>query len=114
MRTAEVIVAAYLQAFGERDFDRLRGYLADRGFRSTSPIGSFDDADRYVDSLFGVGPIIEKVRVRKLFGSDDEAVAIVDITVTLNNYASYVSACTYFSSRKSARSARTSSAMLTS
>ena len=38
MRTAEVIVAAYLQAFGERDFDRLRGYLADRGFRSTSPI----------------------------------------------------------------------------
>ena len=92
MSNAQQLLTEYLQAFGARDFERMRCCLADRGFAARSPIGSFDDADRYIDSLFGVGPIIEQLRIRKLLAEDDQALALVDITVTLDNYATHTSA----------------------
>ena len=83
------VVTNYMQAIGERDFDKAREYLADRGFRYTSPIGSYDDADRFIHSLFGVGPILQKVEIRKLFVSGNEAMAMVDTLVTLRGYQTH-------------------------
>ena len=89
MDNPETIVANYMRAIGERDFDKARNYLADRGFRYTSPIGSFDDADRFIHSLFGVGPILEKVEIKKLFLSGNEVMAIIDTLVTMRGYQTH-------------------------
>mgnify|MGYP000600333940 CR=1 FL=1 len=72
MPTPQQTVEAYLQAIADRDLDQARQYLADSRFRYTSPIGNFDHADRLIESLFGVPPILEKLTLRKCLEAGEE------------------------------------------
>lgn len=89
MRNPETVVVNYIRAIGERDLDRARGYLSDEQFFYTSPIGSYDDADKFMHSLFGVGPILEKLEIKKLFSADNEVMMVVDAVTTLSDYSTY-------------------------
>lgn len=89
MNTPEAIVESYMNAIGERDFDKARGYLSDNNFYYTSPIGNYDDADKFIHSLFGIGPVLEKVEIEKLFTNGNEVMAIIDIMTTLRGYTKY-------------------------
>ena len=89
MPTPQQTVEAYLQAIAERDLDQARRYLADTRFRYTSPIGSFGDADRLIESLFGVPPILEQLTLRKCLSEGEEVIGILDVRVTMQNYATH-------------------------
>ena len=89
MPTPQQTVEAYLQAIAERDLEQARQYLADSRFRYTSPIGSFDDADRLIESLFGVPPILEQLTLRKCLSEGEEVVGVLDVRVTMQNYATH-------------------------
>jgi ketosteroid isomerase-like protein len=89
MPTPQQTVEAYLQAIAERDLEQARKYLADYRFRYFSPIGSFDDADRLIESLFGVPPILEQLTLRKCLSEGEEVVGILDVRVTMQNYATH-------------------------
>jgi hypothetical protein len=92
MIETETLVKSYLAALADRDFDRVRTLLADRGFKYTSPIASFEEADRFIQHLSTIGPILERLAIHKCMVSGGEAIVILDTTVTLNGYASYRSA----------------------
>ena len=89
MPTPQQTVEAYLQAIADRDLDQARQYLADSRFRYTSPIGNFDHADRLIESLFGVPPILEKLTLRKCLEAGEEVIGILDVRVTMQNYATH-------------------------
>ena len=92
MNDAEQQVRSYLQALGERDFELARTLLADRGFSYRSPIGNFDNADQFIQTISAVGPILEKLTIRRLFVSEAEVMAIVDTRITLHGYVTRSSA----------------------
>ncbi|MGD8587191.1 MAG: nuclear transport factor 2 family protein [Chromatiales bacterium] len=92
MSETETLVKSYLAALADRDFDRVRTFLADRGFKYTSPIASFEEADRFIQHLSTIGPILERLDIHKLMVCGGEAIVILDTTVTLNGYVSYRSA----------------------
>ena len=92
MNDAEQLVRSYLQALGERDFELARSLLADRGFSYRSPIGDFDDADRFIQSISAIGPILHELSIRRLFASEAEVMAIVDTRITLHGYVTRSSA----------------------
>jgi hypothetical protein len=89
MLTPQQTVAAYLQAIADRDLEQARQYLADARFRYHSPIGSFDNADRLIESLFGVPPILEQLTLRKCLSAGEEVIGILDVRVTMQNYATH-------------------------
>ena len=82
MATPQEVVEAYLAAISTRDFERAREFLANENFTYSSPIGSFENADQFIHSLFGVGPIIEKLTVRKICSMSGAVLAIVDVLTT--------------------------------
>ena len=92
MSETESLVRTYLAAIAARDFDLARTYLADRGFRYTSPINSFTDPDRFIQSFSALGPILERLVIRRCVVTSNEAIVILDTTLTLNGYISYPSA----------------------
>jgi hypothetical protein len=92
MSETETLVKSYLAALADRDFDRARTFLADRGFRYISPITNFEDADRFIQHLSAIGPILERLTIHRCMVCNHEAIAILDATLTLNGYASYRSA----------------------
>ena len=92
MNDAEQLVRSYLQALGERDFELARTLLADRGFSYRSPIADFDDADRFIQSISAIGPILHELSIRRLFASEAEVMAIVDTRITLHGYVTRSSA----------------------
>ncbi len=89
MLTPQQTVESYLQAIAGRDLEQARQYLADTRFRYSSPIGSFDNADRLIESLFGVPPILEQLTLRKCLSAGEEVIGIVDVRVTMQNYATH-------------------------
>jgi hypothetical protein len=86
MNDPRELVKSYLEAVGARDFELARSFLADKGFSYNSPIGVFDDADRFIESISAVGPILEKLTIRHLFAVESEAIAVVDALITLHGY----------------------------
>lgn len=80
------LVKSYLDAIAARDFELARSFLTNRGFRYTSPIATFDDADRFIESLSAIGQILERMNIRRCFVSNNEAVIVLDATITLNGY----------------------------
>ena len=92
MNDAEQQVRSYLGALGERNFELARTLLADRGFSYSSPIGNFNDAGQFIQSISAVGPILEKLSIRRLFASEDEVMTIVDARITLHGYVTRTSA----------------------
>ena len=92
MSGTEHLVKSYLAALAARDFDLARTFLASKGFKYTSPITNFEDADRFIQHLSAIGPILERLVIHKLMLSGNEAIVILDTTLTLNGYVSYRSA----------------------
>ena len=92
MNNAEQQVRSYLEALGERDFELARTLLADRGFSYSSPIGNFNDADQFIQSISAIGPILEKLSIRRLFVSEDEVMTSLDARITLRGYVTRTSA----------------------
>ncbi len=86
MSDPKSVVENYMAAINGRDFDRAREFLADAGFRYTSPIGTYEDADRFIDSLLGVGAILERAQIDRLFLNGEEVMAIVETLTTLSGY----------------------------
>ncbi len=92
MSETAALVNSYLGAFAARDFELARTFLADRGFKYISPLANFDDADRFIHYISALGQILERLVVRKCLLSDNEAIAIVDSTITLNGYEDHTAA----------------------
>lgn len=92
MSEIEAIVKAYLGAVARREFDQARTFLADRGFRYVSPVGNYQNADHFIQNISAVGPILERLDIRKCMTSNNEVIAILDSTLTLNGYKSYTAA----------------------
>lgn len=92
MSETAAIVNSYLGAFAARDFELARTFLADRGFKYISPLATFNDADRFINYISALGQILERLVVRKCLVSNDEAIAIVDSTITLNGYEEHTAA----------------------
>lgn len=92
MSEADTLVKSYLGALAARDFDLARTYLADRGFSYISPIGSFKEADHFIQRMSAIGPILERLDIRRFVVSSNEVIVILDTTITLNGYVSYPSA----------------------
>jgi hypothetical protein len=88
MQTTQTLqlVERYLEAIAARDFGAARSLLADRGFGYTSPIAHFDDADRFAESMEGVGAILHGIRTRHRFVDDDVVCHVLDVTVSLDGY----------------------------
>ncbi|MCP3869938.1 MAG: hypothetical protein GY703_17965 [Gammaproteobacteria bacterium] len=86
MSEAVETVRSYLELFGDRSFDEAREFLVDSGFRYNSPIGDFEDADRFIENISRIGPIMQGLVIRKLFTSGNEAIAIVDISIAMQGF----------------------------
>jgi len=80
---AEKIVAAYLDALEDRDFERLRSYLSDSGFSYRSPVSEADDADTYIIIVSRVGPILEGIERVRTFVDGNDVCSILKFRTTM-------------------------------
>lgn len=80
---AESVVAAYLEALEDRDFERLRAYLSDTGFSYRSPISVTDDADAFVIIISRVGPILESIERVRTFVDGNDVCSILKLRTTM-------------------------------
>ena len=80
---AESIVAAFLDTLEDRDFERLRTYLADTGFSYRSPISVTDSADDFIVIISRVGPILESIERVKTFVDGNDVCSILKLRTTM-------------------------------
>jgi len=92
MHQADEIVRSYLKAIGQGDFGGARNHLADRAFHYVSPIGAFDNADRFIENIARIGSIMQGVDIRRLFASEREVMALVDIRIALQGFVTRTAA----------------------
>jgi len=78
------VVDAFLRALGERDFEHARRFLSGEHFATRSPIGTFCDADSYIEDISRVGPILERIERRRLFAEGDQVCAVVDFVTRMD------------------------------
>ena len=82
-----VIVDAYLDAVRDRDFERARSFLADRGFLAISPIARFDDADAFMADVERASAILARIATRLRFCNENDVCHVLDVTVSLGAYS---------------------------
>jgi len=92
MNNPETQVREYLEAISDRDFELARTFLADDDFSYISPIARFDDADRFIEQVSAIGPILEQIKIRRLFVSEPEVIVIADALITLHGYVTRTTA----------------------
>ncbi len=63
----EQVVTAYLRAIEAHEPERVRALLAESGFRYTSPIATFDDADHFLSYIMFTSGILQRIQVRRTF-----------------------------------------------
>lgn len=80
---AEKIVAAYLDALEDRDFERLRSFLSDSGFSYRSPVSETDDADTFIIIVSRVGPILEGIERVRTFVDGNDVCSILKFHTTM-------------------------------
>lgn len=80
---AEKIVAAYLDALEDRDFERLRSYLSDSGFSYRSPVSEANDADTYIIIVSRVGPILESIERVRTFVDGNDVCSVLKFHTTM-------------------------------
>jgi len=85
MATAEPkhIVAAYLKAFEQGNFDRVRACLAD-SFTYKGPTAHFKNAETFIDNIWHVGQILHHIEIRKTFVEDNDVCTIMNFHVHLD------------------------------
>lgn len=79
------VVDAYLDAIGDHDYERARGYLADTGFRFESPISTFTDADEFIQYLSLTGGIIQRVEPMRVFTDGDDVCHFLRFVVQISD-----------------------------
>ena len=82
---AERIVAVYLDALEDRDFERLRSYLSDTGFSYRSPVSVADDADTCIIIISRVGPILESIERVRTFVDGNDICSILKFRTTMES-----------------------------
>jgi len=80
---AERIVTAYLDAFADRDFERLRTYLSETGFSYHSPVSDAANADDYITIISRVGPILEGMERVRTFVDGNDVCSILKFRTTM-------------------------------
>jgi limonene-1,2-epoxide hydrolase len=80
---AESIVTACLDALADRDFERLRTYLADTGFSYRSPVSETDSADDFIIIVSRVGPILESIERVRTFADGNDVCSILKLRTTM-------------------------------
>lgn len=83
--TPKQVVDEYFAALSARDFDRVRGFLADQGFTYRSPISRFDQATAFVNDISRIGPILEGIEHRRTFADGNEVCCIVDFKTRMDS-----------------------------
>ncbi len=83
--TPAEVVDAYFEAFAARDFDRMRGCLADQAFQHRSPIAHISDPDLYAAYMSRIGPVLESLERRRTFIDGDEVCTIVDFRIRISD-----------------------------
>ena len=87
--TPEAVFNAYLDAFAARDFERMRGTLADERFYYRSPVNSHTNADIFVLDISRVGQILDGIDRRRIFADGAEVCAILDFRIRINVVTHY-------------------------
>lgn len=82
---AERIVAVYLDALEDRDFERLRSYLSDTGFSYRSPVSVADDADVFIIIISRIGPILESIERVRTFVDGNDVCNILKFRTTMES-----------------------------
>ena len=85
----EAVFNAYLDAFAARDFERMRGTLADESFYYRSPVNSHTNADVFVLDISRVGQILDGIDRRRIFVDGAEVCAILDFKIRINVVTHY-------------------------
>ena len=79
---ASAVVDAYLEALIAGNIDAARGYLSDDSFSYRSPIGSSDNADDFITSIWGVTGILQGVEIRRRFTDGQEVCDLLEFLVS--------------------------------
>lgn len=83
-QTPIAVFNAFLDAFGARDFERMRATLSDRNFHYRGPVSSHADADVFVLDISRIGQILDGIDVRRIFVDGNEVCAILDFRIRIN------------------------------
>jgi hypothetical protein len=83
-QTPDEVVAALLDAFEARDFERARTFLSDDTFSYRSPIESFASADAFISNIARVGPILERIDRCKTFVDGNEVCSVLKVHTTMD------------------------------
>lgn len=83
-QTPTAVFNAYLDAFGARDFERMRVTLSDENFHYRGPVSSHTDADVFVLDISRIGQILDGIDVRRIFVDGNEVCAILDFRIRIN------------------------------
>lgn len=73
------VVDAYLNAFGEKKFDKAGEYLSKTKFSFIGPIDRFDNVNSFLNAIKKLEPILEKIEMRKIFVDGSDVCAIYDM-----------------------------------
>ena len=77
------IIEAYFKAFEERDFDRVRSCLSD-SFTYTGPTAKFNGPDSFLENIWHVGQILQRIEFRKTFVDGNNVCSIMNFHVHLD------------------------------
>lgn len=80
----EAVFNAYLDAFADRDFERMRATLSDGEFYYRSPVNTITSADVFVLDISRVGQILDGIDRRRIFVDGNEVCAILTFKIRIN------------------------------
>nr|WP_042188745.1 nuclear transport factor 2 family protein [Kibdelosporangium sp. MJ126-NF4]CEL18429.1 hypothetical protein [Kibdelosporangium sp. MJ126-NF4]CTQ97912.1 hypothetical protein [Kibdelosporangium sp. MJ126-NF4] len=80
--TATDVAAAYFDAWQARDFDQVRGLLAD-DVSFVGALGTANGADECVAGLRGMAKILDRIEVRVRVAQDDDVITWFDLHTTV-------------------------------
>lgn len=81
MPTPKDVVDQYHKAFAGKDYATARSLLHDDlDFRG--PIDTFTSADDLIESIQRLSPIVQDVRINKVFSEGDEVCVLYDLVTT--------------------------------
>lgn len=80
----EQAVDGYLDAIATGDFALARSFLSDENFSYKSPIGVYDNADEFIQSVVGVAGILEGIERRRRFVDGNEVFDVLNFRTRMS------------------------------